>query len=66
MNTTRKIFEIAYLLISLLFFYEAFTRWSTEPSKSYLFIGFAILAIFMFFFRRRFRKKSESYHKNTK
>jgi LPXTG-motif cell wall-anchored protein len=66
MNTTRKIFEFAYLAFSLLFIVEAYLRWHTQTSKAYVFLGLAALALFMFFFRRRFRKKSEDYHKNSK
>ncbi|NQW36863.1 MAG: LPXTG cell wall anchor domain-containing protein [Flavobacteriales bacterium] len=66
MNTTRKIFEIAYLVFSIVFVVEAYLRWHTEPTKAYLFVGFSVLALFMFFFRRRFRKKSESYNKDSK
>jgi LPXTG-motif cell wall-anchored protein len=66
MNTTRKIFEFAYLAFSLLFVVEAYRIWHIQPSKAYVFLGLAALALFMFFFRRRFRKKSEDYHKNSK
>jgi len=59
MITIRKIFEIAYLLISIFFFYQAYQRWNENPTKAYLFIFFAILAIFMYFFRRKFRKRLE-------
>jgi len=66
MNTTRKIFEFAYLAFCILFVVEAYMRWNTQESKAYVFLGLAFLALFMFFFRRRFRKKSEDYHKNSK
>ncbi|MCF6214027.1 MAG: LPXTG cell wall anchor domain-containing protein [Flavobacteriaceae bacterium] len=65
MNTTRKIFEIAYLIFSFVFLIEAYLRWHTEPNKAYLFLGFSVLALFMYFFRKRFRKKSEFYNKNS-
>jgi len=66
MNTTRKIFEFAYLAFSRLFFVETYSRWTSQRNKAYVFLGMAVLALFMFFFRRRFRKKSEDYHKNAK
>ncbi|MFK5889241.1 MAG: LPXTG cell wall anchor domain-containing protein [Flavobacteriaceae bacterium] len=66
MKITRKIFELAYLAFSLLFFVESYIRWTSQRNKAYVFLGMAFLALFMFFFRRRFRKKSEDYYKNSK
>jgi len=57
MKITRKIFELAYLAFSLLFFVESYIRWTSQRNKAYVFLGMAFLALFMFFFRRRFRKK---------
>jgi hypothetical protein len=31
--------------------------WETNPSRAYLFIGFAVLSVFMALFRRHYRKK---------
>ena len=48
-----------YLIIGAVFLYDGFAKWNdakADPKVS-LFIGF--LAIFMFFFRRRFAKKLE-------
>jgi len=52
-----KISEILYLIICVISIKEAFTLWDVRPEKAYLFVGFAALAIFMFFFRRHYRKK---------
>ena len=52
-----KFFEFAYLVVGVFFLYEAFTDWGQEGSRSYLLLFLAVLAIFMFFFRRHFRHK---------
>jgi len=38
---------------------EGIVRWNADRSRSYLFLGFAVLIIFVFFFKRHFRKKVE-------
>jgi len=57
MNTFNKFLEFAYLIIGVVFIVEGIVKWFEEPQKSYLSIIFGLLAIFMFFFKRRFRKK---------
>ena len=52
-----KIFQFAYLIFAVLFLWDAITKWSTERNRSYISLLFAALAVFMFFFRKRFRKK---------
>ncbi|MCH8534637.1 MAG: LPXTG cell wall anchor domain-containing protein [Flavobacteriaceae bacterium] len=52
-----KFFEIAYLGISVLFLFEAYLAWKEDSNNLYIFIGLALAAIFMFFFRRNYRKK---------
>jgi hypothetical protein len=48
-----------YFIIGAVFIYDGFSKWndSTADPKVSFFIG--VLAIFMFFFRRRFAKKLE-------
>ncbi|RKS55097.1 hypothetical protein BC962_0052 [Gillisia mitskevichiae] len=55
-----KYFEFAYLFIAAFFLFEAVRIWSEERNRAYLFIFFVVIAIFMFFFKRRFRKKLEN------
>ena len=55
-----KFFEYAYLVIAIIFIVEGVSRWSSDRNRAYLFIGFAILAVFMYFFRKRFRKRIEA------
>lgn len=52
-----KFFEWAYLVVGVFFIIEAFRQWNTAGGRSYLFLFLAVVAIFMFFFRRHFRHK---------
>lgn len=54
-----KIFQYAYIIFAVLFAWDAITNWSVDRSRSYISMLFAALAVFMFFFRKRFRKKFE-------
>jgi len=64
LNKVYRFFEYAYLLIAVFFAYEAVNNWSTERNRAYLFIFFVVVAIFMFFFKRNFRKKIENRSKD--
>jgi len=55
-----KYFEFAYLFIAAFFLFETVRIWNTERNRAYLFLFFVVIAVFMFFFKRRFRKKFES------
>ncbi len=52
-----KFFQYAYLIFAILFFYDAFTKYNNtrEVAVAQLLLG--VLAIFMFFFKRKFSKK---------
>ena len=52
-----KFFEWAYLVVGVFFIVEAIREWNTEGGRSYLVLFLAVVAIFMFFFRRHFRHK---------
>jgi positive regulator of sigma E activity len=54
-----KFFEIAYLIIAVVFIIETILRWNSEPNKAYIFLAFGLLAIFMYFFRKKYRKRFE-------
>jgi uncharacterized membrane protein len=58
-----KFFEIAYLAVAVFFIYEVVRIWDTERSRAYVFIFLSVIAVFMFFFRRHFRKKYENKNK---
>lgn len=59
MKTISKIFEYGYLVVAAVFLVETVLNWNTNRSKSYLLLIFAGLAIFMYFFRKRFRTRIE-------
>ncbi|TCK67418.1 hypothetical protein DFQ05_1193 [Winogradskyella wandonensis] len=52
-----KFFQYAYIIFAVLFAWDAITNWSVDRNRSYISILFAALAVFMFFFRKRFRQK---------
>jgi len=54
-----KFFEIAYLVIAIVFLVETILNWNGERQKAYIFLAFSALAVFMYFFRKKFRKKFE-------
>lgn len=58
-NKIYRLFEYFYLIIAIFFTYEAINNWSENRTRAYLFLFFVAMAIFMFFFRRKFRKKME-------
>ena len=55
-----RISEIIYWIISVLSIYQTVVQWSMNRQKAYIFLGFALLSIFMALFRRHFRKKFEN------
>jgi len=57
MNNVGKIFEIGYLVVGVFFGYTAYEQRNEDGWWTYLIL--MVLAIFMFFFRRKFRKKRE-------
>ena len=57
MNKFSQILSWAYLIVGVVFIVEVFTNWNTEREKSYMSMLMAALAIFMFFFKRKYRNK---------
>lgn len=55
-----KIFQYAYLVFAVLFIYDAITKYMEEGVIAYVSLLLAGLAIFMYFFRQKFRKKYEN------
>ncbi len=58
-----KFFEIAYLVIAIVFIVEAVLRWNSDPNKAYIFLAFAVLAVFMYFFRKKYRKRFQKHER---
>lgn len=52
-----RIFEIGYLIIAIVFLVETFVNWNEDRNRAYMMLLFSVLAVFMYFFRKRFRKK---------
>ncbi|RXG12724.1 hypothetical protein DSM03_105207 [Leeuwenhoekiella aestuarii] len=63
MSKYFKYFEYAYLFFAALFLYKSFNVWNTDRSNAYFFLFFAAVAVGMYFFKRRFRKKYEQRNK---
>ncbi|AXT62600.1 hypothetical protein D1816_20305 [Aquimarina sp. AD10] len=59
-----KFFEYAYLAIMCFFLYQAYADWGSGEGRSYMYIVFACIAVFMFFFKRNFRKKFDANNKD--
>ncbi|NND12038.1 MAG: hypothetical protein HKN96_12615 [Flavobacteriaceae bacterium] len=58
-----KIFQYAYLVFAVLFLYDAISNWSIDRNRSYMSLVFFGLAVFMFFFRKKYRKKFDDRRK---
>ncbi|MGB1307496.1 MAG: hypothetical protein ACPG6B_01200 [Oceanihabitans sp.] len=58
-----KLFQYAYLIFGALFLYDAISNWSIDRNRAYLSLLFTALAIFMFFFRRKFGRKFDNKNK---
>lgn len=57
MHKFSKIIAWAYLFVGIIFAVEVYMNWNVEREKSYVSILMCALAIFMFFFKRRFKNK---------
>ena len=63
MSKFFKYFEYAYLLFAAFFLFEAVRIWDDQRQRAYVFLFFVAIAIFMFFFKRRFRRRYEERNK---
>ncbi|WP_425076838.1 hypothetical protein [Psychroserpens sp. S379A] len=52
-----QFFQYVYLFFAVLFIYDGFASLNDGTNRSIISFVFAGLSIFMFFFRKRFRKK---------
>jgi len=55
-----KFFQYAYLIFAVLFLFDAINKFIKTDTVAYTSLLLAALAIFMFFFRQKFRKKYEN------
>jgi len=56
-------FQYAYILFAVLFLYDGISKWNANRNEAYMSLFFAAIAIFIFFFRKKFRKKFEDRNK---
>lgn len=63
-NKIYQIFEYAYIVMAIFSIYLVITNWETDRNRAYLFVFFTVVAIFMFIFKRRFRKNIEKRNQN--
>jgi len=61
-----RFIEIGYLVVSIVLAYETFANWTTHREKAYLYLAFSAAAVFMYFFKKRFRKKTEARNNRQK
>jgi len=54
-----QVLQYAYLVFAVLFLYDAISNWNVEGKNPYISLGLAALALFMFFFRKKYRKRFE-------
>jgi len=64
MNKLANLFQAAYIGFAILFLYKAISQWNTNREMSYILFGAAILAIFKFFFNKKYRKRFDEHYKN--
>ncbi len=60
-----QLFQYSYLLFAALFLYDAIVNWNTDTTRALVSFGLTILALFLFFFRRKYYQKFSN-HKKTK
>lgn len=63
MSKFFKYFEYAYLIFAAVFIITGFIELSKNPNQAYMLFGMAAVAVFMFFFKRRFRRRFEERNK---
>ena len=63
MSKYYKFIEIAYLLVAIFFIVETFLNWSENREKAYIYLAFSAVAVFMYLFKKKFRKKFEDSNK---
>lgn len=64
MNKLWNIVQYGYLVAAAICLIEGFLRINTGDNKVYLFFGFAVVFIVMFFVKRKFRRKIEERNRN--
>ncbi|RPD96661.1 hypothetical protein EGM88_09885 [Aureibaculum marinum] len=68
MKKLKLFFEFGYLIIGIVLLVDGIYRFNQpgERNNSYFLIAFSVLAVFMFFFKRHFRRKFEARNSQNK
>ncbi|WP_310593858.1 hypothetical protein [Flavobacterium sp.] len=53
-----------YLILGIYLIYDGISNWNTDD-RPWMSFGLAAFVFFMFFFRRKYAKRFESYKKNN-
>ncbi|GAA4759129.1 MULTISPECIES: hypothetical protein [Flavobacterium] len=59
-----KYTQYAYLVAAAFFIYDGISKFNSNRNQAYLSLLFALMAVGMFFFRKKFAKKFEDRNKN--
>lgn len=54
-----RITQYIYLIVAVLSIAKVIEIWNEDRTRAYFFVGFAVISLFMFFFRKRYAKKFE-------
>lgn len=60
MNKFFSFFQFAYLIFGAVFIVTGILEYGKSPQRAFLMFGMAALAIFMFFFKRHFKRKFDN------
>lgn len=60
-----KYTQYAYLIAGALFLIDGAMKWQSGEANAYIILGLGVVAIGMFFFRRKFGKKFEDRGNNS-
>ena len=54
-----SILQYLYLGFAALFLFDAIGKWNVDRNAAYISLFFSVLAVAMFFFRKKFKKRFE-------
>jgi membrane protein implicated in regulation of membrane protease activity len=60
-----KISGIAYLLLAAFSIYKSISQWNDDRDKAYIFLGFAVVLVLLYFFKRNFIKRYQQRSKDS-
>jgi len=63
MSKFFKYFEYAYIVFAIIFIGTAIYEYNISPNRSYMLFAMGVVAVLMFFFKRRFRRRFEERNK---